>query len=324
MALEQDADRGADNIKRAVLAILVTVFALSLGDAIIKRVSADFPLSQIFVMRSVVAIPVLIMVAKARSRSLVLRPCRVGWTALRSLMLATMWVAYYAALPYLALSVAAAAYYTLPLFITLFAALFVGDRVGVKGWTAVILGFCGVLLILRPQAGAFNAYALLPLVAAVLYALSMIITRTKCRDESPLVLSLGLNLAFIGLGAVASLFIALWGPSSAAVDLYPFLLGHWVAMGPHVALAIGVLAAAVIIGSVGAAIAYQSGPSSTVATFDFAYLAFASLWGLLFFAEIPGPITVAGMVLIVVAGLLAVRRKPASSAKPPQLNSNPS
>ena len=122
-----------DNIKLAVLAIVFTVFALSLGDALIKQISADFALWQIFVVRSVIAIPVLIAVIKTRYQSVSLKPHDVRWTALRSLMLMFMWVAYYSALPNLALSIAAAAYYTLPLFITLFAALFIGDKVGKAG-----------------------------------------------------------------------------------------------------------------------------------------------------------------------------------------------
>ena len=57
-----------------------------------------------------------------------------------------------------------------------------------------------------------------------------------------------------------------------------------------------------------AAIAYQSGPASLVATFDFAYLAFATLWGILIFADLPDALTVAGIVLVAAAGILAVRR----------------
>ncbi len=297
-----------DNIKLAVFAIIFTVFALSLGDALIKQISADFPLWQIFVVRSLIAIPVLIVVIKARYQSVSLKPLNIGWTALRSLMLTFMWVAYYTALPHVALSVAAAVYYTLPLFITLFAALFIGEKVGVQGWIAVLLGFCGVLLILKPQAEDFNPYALLPLISAILYAFAMIITRTKCKNESPLVLSFGLNVSFIGVGALAIFLIWLWGPSNAETEAYPFLLGRWISMGMQEWLAGGLLATAVIIGSVFAAIAYQSGPSSIVSTFDFAYLAFAALWGFLFFAEVPDAITVTGMVLIVAAGILAVRR----------------
>jgi drug/metabolite transporter (DMT)-like permease len=84
-------------------------------------------------------------------------------------------------------------------------------------------------------------------------------------------------------------------------------------MGPNEWLAMGLLATAVIIGSVGAAIAYQVGPSSIVATFDFSYLAFAAVWGFLFFAEVPDAITVVGIIMIAGAGILAVRRRPAET-----------
>jgi drug/metabolite transporter (DMT)-like permease len=297
-----------DNVPLAVFSIVLAVFALSLGDASIKQFSTDFTLWQIFVVRSAIAIPVLVAIIKLRRQPVRLTPRHIGWTALRSLMLTFMWVAYYVALPHLALSVAAAAFYTLPLFITLFAALFIGDRVGAKGWTAVFLGFCGILLVLRPRAEEFNTYALLPLVSAVLYALAMILTRTKCKGENPLVLSLALNVSFVGVGAAASLPIALWGPSGAEAQIYPFLLSQWSAMGTSEWLAMSLLATAIIVGSVWTAIAYQAGPSSTVATFDFSYVAFATLWGLVFFAEIPDAVTIAGMALIVGAGVLAVRR----------------
>lgn len=297
-----------DNIKLAVAAILLTVLVLSLGDALIKRISTEFTLWQIFVIRSAIAIPVLVVVIKARYRATSLKPLRVNWTALRSLMLTLMWVAYYTALPYVVLSVAAAAYYSLPIFITLFAALFIGDKIGAKGWMAVFLGFVGVLLILRPQADDFNAYALLPIISAVLYALAMIITRTKCRTENALVLSLGLNVSFVSVGALAALLIGVWGSSNVDAARYPFLLGQWTAMGMNEWLAMGLLSTAIIVGSVGAAIAYQAGPSAIVATFDFSYVVFAAGWGLLFFAEVPDPITVIGIGLIVSAGMLAVRR----------------
>jgi len=297
-----------DDLRLAVSAILFTVFALSLGDALIKRISACFPLWQIFVVRSALALPILLVVLRARYPSVALKPIKLGWTVLRSLMLTFMWVAYYAALPHVALSVAAAVYYTLPLFITLFAALFLGETVGPQGWLAVFLGFCGVLLVLKPQAEHFNAYALLPLVSAVLYAFAMILTRSRLKRESPLVLSLALNLSFVGVGGAALVLLWLWGPAAGEAAADPFLLGGWIAMGAQEWLAGGLLAAAIIIGSVFAAVAYQSGPSSTVSTFDFAYLAFAALWGVLFFAEVPDALTVLGIALVAAAGILAVRR----------------
>jgi len=235
-------------------------------------------------------------------------PRRLGWVALRSLMLTLMWVAYYAALPHLALGIAAAAYYTLPIFITLFAALFIGDRIGPLGWGAILLGFVGVLLILKPEAEGFNGYALLPLISAVLYALAMILTRTKCREEHPLVLSLGLNVSFVVIGLVATFLIAIVGAPADDARITSFLFGEWSAMGATEWLSMALLAAAVIIGSVGAALAYQVGPPATVATFDFAYVGLAGIWGIVFFGEVLDAVTIAGMVLIVAAGVLALRR----------------
>ena len=298
------AEQGSDNIALAVGAILVTVFALSLGDALIKQVSAGFVLWQIFVVRSLLAVPVLLLVILVFAKNASLIPIQLGWTSVRSLMLVFMWIAYYVSLPHLQLSVAAAAYYTLPLFITLFSAVFVGERISKLGWLAVGIGFLGVLLILRPKAEEFNAYALLPLVSAMLYALAMILTRTKCQTEHPLTLSLVLNIYFVLTGAVAATMISMFvGP-----DRNGFLLAPWTPMEAEQWTAMCLLAAAILIGSIGAAIAYQKGPSSMVGTFDFAYVGFAVLWGLVFFAEVPDIVSIAGMLMIVAAGVLSVRQ----------------
>jgi len=306
--MKQLADAAPDNLALAIATILLTVLALSLGDAVIKLISADFVLWQIFVLRSAIAMPILATVIKAGTRAAALRPRHLGWTALRSLMLTFMWVAYYAALPHLALSVAAAAYYTLPLFIALFAALFIGDKVGLTGWIAVLFGFVGVLLILRPETEAFNAYALLPLASAALYALAMILTRTKCKEESPLVLSFGLNVSFVSVGLAATGLLALTGPVHDGSSSLAFLSGPWTPMGAGEWAAMGLLAGLTIVGSVGAAIAYQAGPPAVVANYDFAYVAFAATWGFVFFGEVPDAVTLAGMAAIVAAGLIALRR----------------
>ena len=296
-----------DNAKLAVFSIIFAVLALSMGDAVIKYVSASFSLWQIYVVRSLIAAPILIAVIKFREPTLSLKPVSISWTAIRSLLLGVMWVAYYAALPHIKLSVAAAVFYTIPLFITLFSAVFTGDKVTSKSWIAIVLGFFGVLLIVRPDADGFNAYVLLPLLAAILYAVAMILTRTKCLDENPKILSLSLNITFIGMGIVASLLIAIWDPAESAKNTYPFLIGDWAVLDLSGWLTMSVLAIVIIFGSLFAAIAYQNAPSSVVATFDYSYLAFAALWGLLVFSEVPDALTILGMVMIAGAGMIAIR-----------------
>jgi len=297
-----------DNLPLAVGVIILTVLALSLGDALIKLRSGDFVIWQIFVLRSLLAIPLLVFFMAVKDRQSlripdVLWPAAMLWTAGRSLLLVAMWVSYYVALPHLSLSIAAAAYYTLPIFITLFAALFIGEKINYYGWTAVALGFIGVLLILQPASKDFSWYALLPILSAILYALAMILTRTRCRAVHPLMLSLALNIVFVVTGSVAALCIA---------SLYPegregFLLAPWTEMTISQWVTMGMLAIIILIGSIGAAIAYQNGPPSVIGIFDFGYVGFAVLWSILLFNQYPDTVSVACILLIVAAGIISLR-----------------
>ena len=304
MSQARPQEHRADNIPLAVSVIILTVLALSLGDALIKLTSGSFVIWQIFVLRSLIVIPALLGILAARAKGLPRLPDALGWVIVRSLMLVGMWICYYLSLPKLTLAAAAAAYYTLPIFITLFSAIFIGDHISRAGWAAVFIGFLGVLLILRPEAGDFNAYAVLPLVSAMLYAGAMILTRTRCRQQDPTMLSLALNIGFVIVGGLASAAILLL-PESARQG---FLLAPWAGMGPTEWMSMALLATALLIGSIGAAIAYQNGPPAMIGAFDFAYVGFAVLWGLVFFAEVPDMMSTLGMLLIVGAGILSLRQ----------------
>ncbi len=309
--------RRPDNLKFAIGAILIGCFALSLGDALIKQQSATFGLWQIFLMRSLLAIPVLIYLLRIHNGVDPIMPQRLGWTLLRSLILAIMWVFYFAALPHIEFAVAAASFYTLPIFITVFAALFLGEKISARGWFAVMLGFAGTLLILQPQADDFNAWTLLPLVSAIMYAIAMILTRSKCHAEKPTVLSLWLNFSFIGIGALALSGLQLWSPTADTISLNPFLFGAFTPMGLGEWRIMSILAIAILLGSIGAAIAYQNGPASVISIFDFSYVGFATLWGFLLFAEVPANLVIVGIAMIIAAGIISSRQATAS----PQANS---
>ncbi len=286
---------------------------LSLGDAVIKFFSADFSIWQIYVVRSGLAAPVLggvMWLHSGRARPgfwRSMRPRAWRWTLLRSALLAVTWALYYAALPHLGLSAAAAVLYTIPLFITMFSALFIGEKIGAAAWFAVAMGFIGALIIVRPAADDFNAHALLPMLAAILYAWSMLITRTKCRHEHPLTLSLWMNIMFIATGAIASLMLLLWQPESAAHS--PFLFGGWRALTAAEWLLMGVLAATILLGTIFAAAAYQKAAPPLVATFEYTYLAFVVFWGFILLNETPDQPTVIGMVIIAAAGSIALRQR---------------
>jgi drug/metabolite transporter (DMT)-like permease len=290
-----------DRVALAVSVMVVTDLTLSIADAIIKVTIADMPLSQFIVLRSCITLPMLIILLKWRFPQISLRPVHLRWSVLRSALLLSSLLLYYASLPHLDLSMAAAVYYTIPLFVTLFSAVWIRERVGAKGWLGVALGFGGVLLMLKPQAGDLTMHTLMPLAAAILYAIAMVLTRTRNRGENPFVLALLFNLLALVLGSIAG-FANLWNGEAGAVA------GNWLSVRDIPWPLILLLSMTMLIGSVGTAVAYQLGPPVLISTWDFSYLAFAVVWGVVFFSERLDAASIVGIVLIPLAGFIVLRR----------------
>lgn len=288
---------GSLNIRVAITAIILSVLSLSLGDAVIKATSTSLPIWQMYILRSAIALPVLVFIRFNRNAD-----DSIGswfWVVMRSFVLVLMWLCYSSSLSYMPLSLAAAAYYTAPLFITLMASLLSSQVPAPHLWFAVILGFFGVLLILRPEPSGFRLVTLLPVFAAFLYAVAMMITSARLSSSDPVSLAIALNVAFV----LAGIAIGQWDGAPGNP-----LFGPWVK--PDLAL-LGVLvllAAALIIGSVGAAVAYQKGPPAIIAAFDYSYLVFSLIWGGLFFREFLDWISLLGIGAIAISGILALRK----------------
>lgn len=287
------SDRAA--ISRGVMTILTTVFAMALADAVVKLSSAGMPLWQIWVLRSALVVPVMVFLARKA-----LWPMGLGWVLLRSALLTLMYLGIYVAIPFLDLSVIAAALYTGPLFIVALPALMLKEPITPWHWLAIICGFAGVLIIVRPMAAGFSPLTLLPVGAAFLYAVAAVLTRARCGEIRPTTMALWLNLTFLALGGATSAAISAGAFSSIN---YPFLFGHWQQMGPSDWRMIASLAGLMIGIGVGLARAYQSPQPQIIATFDYAYLVFATFWGYTIFGEIPDVWTTVGIMLIALAGL---------------------
>jgi drug/metabolite transporter (DMT)-like permease len=298
-----------------VALIVGSVFLMLFGDALIKYNSATFTAWQIFVLRSVVTVPIPLALMLMLAPRAPLRPRSLRWVGLRSLLMVLMWIAYYAALPLISLSAAAVAFYTAPLFITLLARSLTREPVGPAKWLGVVLGFVGVLVVLRPGGDTFSLTALLPVLAAFLYALAAIITRTKCAGERPLMLALGLNVGLFAAGLVATAALALHPPAEAAVVGHPFGFDHWAIMGLCEWSLMAFLALLMVLLATGVAMAYQIAPAALIGTFDYTYVIFAVLWGYVLFAERPDATAMAGLALIGAAGLLVAGR-PVAAAQP--------
>ncbi|MBU2941101.1 DMT family transporter [Shimia thalassica] len=297
------------NVARGVMLIVMAALTISIQDVIFKLLSSNLTLWQIFALRGVLAIPLLLTASwMSGAHRGILRAAFGKWPLLRALFITTTFLAFYAAIPFLSLSTVGAANYIAPIFVTLLSAYVIKEAVGPLGWVGVLLGFVGVVVLLQPGTDAFSPWALLPIIGAAFYALAHITTRTRCQGVPPAALSLSQNTVMLLAGIGVSLLLLYLEPQGEMILAYSYIFGHWSAVSPIDWVVLLLLAGfAAVIGMMLAG-AYQAAPPSTVATFEYSYLVFVAVWDILFFGIIPTFSSITGMVLVVAAGLLVLRR----------------
>jgi len=303
----QTTDSTRFGLPQGVVTIVATVFAMALTDAIIKLSSSEMTLWQIWILRSAIVVPILLVATKGR-----VCPPGTGWIIARGVALVVQYLCYYAVLPLIDMALAGAAAYIAPFFIVGLSALVLGNRITLRHWLAIASGFAGLLLIVRPFAAAFTPLVFLPIAAALFYAIAAILTRVKCAETPALILALWLNitcLAFgLAIGAVRGLIVT---PEWAG-----FIFGPWHSMAGGDWGMILVLSVLIIGIAIGLARAYQSPRPEVIATFDYSYMIFVVFWGYVFFGEVPDLWTLAGMALISAGGLGVLMIRDSGSSRP--------
>lgn len=292
----------SDNLKGIALMVLA-MLGLACTDAIVKLMAAHMPPPQVILILGTGTALLFCLGALLRREPLFSRrffhPAVLG----RSLAEAVAGLSITTAIALVPLSTVSALMQMNPILVTLGAALFFGERVGWRRWAAVGAGMAGMLMILRPGLEAFDPNTLVAVVAAVALSVRDLTTRAAPRALPSLTLA-AWGFALVGPAAVLALAL---GPGpvpvvSAAVWLAPAgilftLVGYWA------------LTASVRVGEL-----------ATVAPFRYSRLLFATLIGVLVFAERPDLWTILGSLLIITAGLYAFlreRRRPALSTPRP-------
>ncbi|GHB17238.1 DMT family transporter [Salinicola rhizosphaerae] len=311
-------DTGDAPMMQGVPAILAGVAAMAAGDALVKVMATEVSLLWLIVARSAAAVVLLMalqwMTARGAATGAVRGTARRGGTtrtrarvrarhrgliAVRSLLLAGMWLCYYLALPHLSLSLAAALFYTSPIFICLFSIVIKVESFSPRRALALGVGVAGVVTSLEPWQAELNGYTLLPVIAAALYAAAQLMTRTRLRDADSTFLAAAMNGALLALSAVIVVGGLLpwgWAPFGPAPETAAW---SWTGAGIIVALAVLISITAKMTAK-----AFQTGLPTVIGIFDYAYLLFAAGLGWLCFGETPAVHNLLGMALIVASGAI--------------------
>ncbi len=280
-----------DRIGLGIAGILVGMFAVSIMDTLAKWLGEGYPIAELVFFRNLFALPPALFILwrqRGGRASLVLR-----WKSghvLRAIFALGATFTFFLGLRYLPLAEAISIAFAAPLLVTALSVPILGERVGPRRWAAVMAGFVGVLVMTRPGAEAFRPEALYILVAALCYALTMLVTRRLARSDTTPAIMLSSICIMSLLSGLALPFG--WRTPDAMDFLLLALLG--------------------LVGGIGMYFmtqAYRYAPAAVIAPFDYTALLWGTLIGWLVWHELPGAHVWLGAAIVIASGLYIVHRE---------------
>ncbi len=292
-------DKQSDNVKGALI-LMLAAFGFSLMVAMIKLVGERLPVTQILFVRqlgmTIMLAPVLFKTfpESLKTTQLPLQMARV-FLALMAMLFG------FTAVVNMPLADATAIAFAKSFFVTIFAVLILKETVGLYRWSAVVVGFLGVLVMLRPGGAGFSSYGLMAVGAAGCAGMVMVIIRLLSRTDSA---STILAFQAIGVGLIMAI---------------PAFM-QWVTPSPTEWGLLAAIAFVSYFAQKANIYAFSYGEASMLASLDYVRLIYATVIGWFLFAELPSVSTWIGAAIIVMASIFTVHRE---SRRKQQLASGP-
>ncbi|WP_414641505.1 DMT family transporter [Bradyrhizobium sp.] len=280
----------ADRPFRGIVLILASTVFLGMSDVTAKYLSATLPSIEIAWIRFLVFALIMSPAMLPRSPLYSLRSQRPGLQMLRGAALLGSSLFFISGLRFLPIAEASATGFVSPLFVTALSIVFLGESVGVRRWIATAVGLIGVLIILRPGTGAFHPAAFFPIISALAWACTLVMTRMLSGREHALTTMTYSSIT--GACIMCALVPFVW----VAPSWHDILFGIFIGIASTAGQWIVVLA-------------FRYADASVLAPFSYTQLLWVSILGFVIFGELPDIWTVIGAVFIVGSGLYTAHRE---------------
>lgn len=280
-----------DNTK-GVIFMMVSMFGFVVNDSFMKSLFINYPLIEIIFLRALFCLLLLFIVMKFKRVSIV-NYSRTSWNlmVLRGFAEVMATISFLYALKHLPLPNVTAIIQILPLTVTMAAALFLNESVGLRRWTAIIIGLIGVMIVIKPGTEGFSGYSFYAVLSVVFVTMREIVTRKLPAEVPAIMVTFMTALGVTIMSAVSLPFITLKALDATAVI---FVCSAGIA---------------IFFGYLFSIKAMRVGEISLVSQFRYTGMIWAILLGYVIFNDIPAPNTIIGVLIIVASGLYAFHRK---------------
>ncbi len=294
---------------RAIALLVAGIAIFSVQDLILKLLSGDYPLPQAMVFRSLTAAPLIALIVQFDGGLKTLFTPATPRMIARGFIVFAPYTLYYLALAALPLATVVALFFAAPLFITILSVPILKEKVGRARWTAVLVGFGGVVLMARPGTDLFDWAVFLAVAAAATYALAMISARQLGKTETAAAMAFWGNAVFLFCAAILSLIFGSGRFAEGGHKSLAFLTRAWVTPEPRDLLLMCLCGLIAAVALTLLTQAYRLGEASIVASFEYTAMIWGVIYGWVFFGDWPTPVGWLGISIITGAGLFVLWRE---------------
>ncbi len=299
-----------NNNPKGIFLILLAMMVFSVQDSIMKYIYNFVSLYEVYLVRTLVSFILILLFLKLTKKPIVFKTQYPLLTFCRVILFFFGFSSFYISLTVMPLATATALFFVTPFLITIFAHFFLKEVIGPRRWSAVIIGFIGVYIILNPNFSNFDYLSLTPILCAFCYSLSMIIIK-KTSDKDTVYTQI--FAFYLGAIFISSIFYFIIGDGQYNTGVNPasqFIFKEWFA---NLEISMLLMITTGITASVAFLLlftAYSIASPSVVSPFEYSILLWSSLGGWIFFDEIPSSRTILGIFIIVASGIyIFIREK---------------
>jgi len=299
-----------NNNPRGIILILISMMVFSVQDGIMKYIFNFVSLYEVYLIRTLVSFGLILIFLKLTKKKIVFKTQYPLLTFCRVILFFFGFSSFYISLTVLPLGFATALFFVTPFLITIFAHFFLKEEIGIRRWSAVVVGFIGVYITLNPDFNNFNYLSLLPILCAFCYSLSMIIIKKTSDKDSVYTQTFTF---YFGAIIFSTIFYFLIGDGQYNTSDHPasqFIFREWFVDLESSILFMVATGLTATVAFLLLFTAYSIASPAVVSPFEYSILLWSPLIGWIYFNEIPSLNTVIGILIIVSSGIyIFIREK---------------
>jgi len=300
-----------NNNPRGIILILIAMMVFSVQDGIMKHIFNFVSLYEVYLIRTLVSFGLILTFLKLKNKKIVFKTQYPLLTFCRVILFFFGFSSFYISLTVLPLGFATALFFVTPFLITIFAHFFLKEEIGIRRWSAVVVGFIGVYITLNPDFNNFNYLSLLPILCAFCYSLSMIIIKKTSEKDSVYTQTFTF---YFGAIIFSTIFYFLIGDGQYNTSDHPasqFIFREWFVDLESSILFMATTGLTATVAFLLLFTAYSIASPAVVSPFEYSILLWSPLIGWIYFNEIPSLNTVIGILIIVSSGIYIFMREKA-------------